>query len=111
MKFEKTAKRINEAMNEVSISAKELSDRSGVSQASISQYMNGSHAPSNISAAKMAPFLRVNEVWLTGLDVPKYETSARIAQYQDKLATLPRSKREKVFSYIDAMIDLENEKK
>ncbi|MFR6462050.1 MAG: helix-turn-helix domain-containing protein [Anaerostipes hadrus] len=44
-----------------------------VSKASISQYLNGSHAPSNISSGKMAKILNVNPVWLMGFDVPMQE--------------------------------------
>lgn len=71
MKNPETAKRINEAMEDIHISAKELSDRSGVSQASISQYMNGSHAPSSFSAQKMGIILRVNPMWLMGFEIDK----------------------------------------
>ena len=71
MKNPETAKRINEAMEDLHISAKELSDRSGVSQASLSQYMNGSHSPSNLSAQKIGKVLRVNPMWLMGFEVGK----------------------------------------
>ncbi|MFR2169682.1 MAG: hypothetical protein ACLS54_03025 [Anaerostipes hadrus] len=39
----------------------------------MSQYLNGSHAPSNISSGKMAKILNVNPVWLMGFDVPMQE--------------------------------------
>ena len=71
MKHPETAKRINEAMEDRHISAKELSDKTGVSQASLSQYMNGSHSPSNISAQKIGLVLNVNPMWLMGFDVGK----------------------------------------
>lgn len=73
MKSPETAKRINEAMEDLHITAKELSDHSGVSQASLSQYMNGSHAPSNFSAPKIGAVLRVNPMWLMGFDVGKHD--------------------------------------
>lgn len=69
MKHELTAKRLQLAMNNINISAQELSNKSGVAKASISQYVNGSHKPSNISSGKMAPILDVNPLWLMGFDV------------------------------------------
>jgi len=74
MKHALTAKRLAEALDRKGMKAKELMDKSGVSKASISQYINGAHAPSNISAGKMAKVLGVSPVWLMGFDVPMYDT-------------------------------------
>lgn len=79
MKFEKTAKRILKAMSDKNLRAQELAVASGVSKASISQYINGSHAPSNISAGKLAAVLNVSPVWLMGFDVA--ETHTNLSQY------------------------------
>ena len=70
MKHELTAKRLQIAMNNVNITAQGLSNKSGVAKASISQYVNGSHKPSNISSGKMAMILNVNPLWLMGFNVP-----------------------------------------
>lgn len=70
MKHELTAKRLQFAINNANISAQELANRSGVAKASISQYVNGSHKPSNISSGKMASVLDVSPLWLMGFDVP-----------------------------------------
>lgn len=70
MKHELTAKRLQLAINNANMPAQELANRSGVAKASISQYVNGSHKPSNISSGKMAPILDVNPLWLMGFDVP-----------------------------------------
>lgn len=70
MKHEITARRLQQAMHNINISAQELSNASGVAKASISQYVNGSHRPSNISSGKMAKILKVNPLWLMGFDVP-----------------------------------------
>lgn len=71
MKCEDTSKRLKEAMDDIGITQQELSKRSGVSKASISQYVNGSHSPSNISAGKLGKVLGVNPVWLMGFDAEK----------------------------------------
>ena len=69
MKHEVTAKRLRKALEENALNRFELADQSGVSRASISQYVNGSNRPSNISAAKMAYVLCVNPLWLMGFEV------------------------------------------
>lgn len=72
MKNPVTAKRLRQAMDEMGMKAVELSEKSGLGKSSISQYMNGSHSPSNISAGKMGKVLKVNPLWLMGFDVSKY---------------------------------------
>lgn len=73
MKYTETARRLRECLDENSMKAQDLADLSGVSKASISQYLNGSHTPSNKTAGMMAPFFGVDPVWLIGFDVPKYK--------------------------------------
>ena len=71
MKHELTAKRLREALDSAGIIPADLSTRSGVSQSSISQYLSGSHAPSNVSSGKMAEILHCSPVWLMGFDVSR----------------------------------------
>ena len=73
MKNPITAQRLSTALSNANMIPQELANASGVSKASISQYLNGSHAPSNISSGKMAKVLNVNPVWLMGFDVPIIE--------------------------------------
>ncbi len=47
MKNELTSKRMQIALSNANIIPQELAEKSGVSKSSISQYVNGSHAPSN----------------------------------------------------------------
>ena len=70
MKNEETAKRLKFAMAAHKLTAKQLSDKSGVSEPSISQYLHGTFAPKNQTAAKLAKVLHVNPMWLMGFDVP-----------------------------------------
>lgn len=80
MKNEITAKRLSLALSNANLRPQELADKSGVSKASISQYVNGSHAPSNISSGKMASVLKVNPLWLMGFDVPMLENESEKPQ-------------------------------
>ncbi len=73
MKNKETARRLSYALEKKGMKAQELSEKSGVSKASISQYINGAHIPSNISAGKMSEVLGVNPLWLMGFDVQMYE--------------------------------------
>lgn len=70
MKHAETARRLALALKQKNLIAQELSDKADVGKASISQYLNGSHKPSNISSQKMAEVLDVNPLWLMGFDVP-----------------------------------------
>ena len=65
-----TAKRLSLALSNMNMIPQELSNTSGVNKSSISQYLNGSHSPSNVSSEKMAKILNVNSLWLMGFDVP-----------------------------------------
>ena len=73
MRNPETAQRLLEAMNRKNMTAKQLSDKSGVSEPSISQYIHGLFAPRNKTAAKLADVLNVNPMWLMGFDVPMKE--------------------------------------
>lgn len=101
MKHELTSKRLQIAISRSGITAQELSNKSGVAKASISQYVNGSHKPSNISSGKMASILNVNPLWLMGFDVPMENASIessntpQIMQYFNSLNDLGKHEAEK----------------
>lgn len=84
MKHPLTAQRLKKALSDLNMKPQELADRSGVSKASISQYVNGSHAPSNISSGKMGKILSVNPLWLMGFDVPREENVSDIPVSPEK---------------------------
>ena len=73
MKHIETANRINEALTESGLTAQELANRTGLNKASISQYRNGTHKPSNKTATLIGDVLDVNPLWLMGFDVRKKE--------------------------------------
>lgn len=91
MKNELTAKRMQLALSNANMKPQELADKSGIGKASISQYVNGSHAPGNVSAEKIGKILNVNSLWLMGFDVPMERTastkeeSPKIMQYYELL--------------------------
>jgi transcriptional regulator with XRE-family HTH domain len=87
----------------------ELADRSGVSKASISQYLSGSHAPSNISSGKMGKILRVEPMWLMGFDVSKKKEPTPDMAKEDfklfeKFSLLDNRDKETILSMTDVML-------
>ena len=70
----KARERIQKLVNDYcSGSQQELSNRTGVAKASISQYVNGKNVPSNFTAEKLGRPFRISPAWLMGFDVPMIE--------------------------------------
>lgn len=69
-KVESFKNRLNYAMDLRSIKAVELSRRTGISEATISQYRSGYTEPKRKKLAILADALNVSPAWLMGLDVP-----------------------------------------
>lgn len=104
-----TSMRLREALAENNMTAQELSNKSGVGKSSISQYVNGSHSPNNISAYKMSIVLKVRPEWLMGFEVDKeYDkdlmemaiTTARIKMIEK----LPEEGKKELDSFIDYLL-------
>lgn len=51
-----------------------FADKVGIGKSSVSQYVNGSHSPTNVKAAQIAMAFGVQPMWVMGFDVPKFET-------------------------------------
>lgn len=109
MKNEVTAKRLQLALSNANMNQQELVEKSGVGKSSISHYINGSHAPSNISAGKIAKVLGVEPLWLMGFDVAmkkelSYEEGLKDAEFIKKFSLLTQRDKEIVLNLIDNMI-------
>lgn len=109
MKNELTAKRLQLALSNANMKPQELADKSGVSKASISQYINGSHAPSNISSGKMGKVLNVEPIWLMGFDAEmRKEISSESAKndmkFLEKFSLLNERDKKVIMSTIDSML-------
>lgn len=109
MKNELTAKRLQLALSSANMKPQELADKSGVSKSSISQYVNGAHAPSNISSGKMGKVLNVEPMWLMGFDVEmKKDFSSKSArediEFLKKYSLLKERDKKIVSDMIDSML-------
>lgn len=109
MKNELTAKRLRKALSDINMKPQELADKSGVSKSSISQYVNGSHAPSNISSGKMGKVLNVEPMWLMGFDVEMRKDFSSVSAKNDmeflqKFSLLNERDKKIVVSMINFML-------
>ncbi len=75
------ANRLNTAMRIRNIKASELSEKTGISKSSLSEYMNGKYEAKQDGVYLLAKALNVNEAWLMGLDVPMERNNFRMASY------------------------------
>ena len=67
--------RFNEALSIRNIKPIELSEKTGLSESTISQYRSGYAKPKDDKLVLLSNVLGVNPVWLMGLNVPMEETT------------------------------------
>lgn len=91
--------RLVEAMNLRNLSAAELSRKSGLSKAQISQYVNGIYEAKQDALYKLAKTLNVSEAWLMGHDAPMRHIT-REEQLCDLVEDLTDEQFEKVMAFV-----------
>lgn len=64
------ANRLNKAMRIRNMKATELSEKTGISKSSLSEYINGKYEAKQNGIYLLAKALNVSEAWLMGCDVP-----------------------------------------
>lgn len=67
--------RFEQALASSDLKPSELAEKTGISQATISQYRSGYSKPKQPRLMKLATALGVSPVWLMGLDVSMHDTS------------------------------------
>ena len=73
MKYPEIAKRFAYILNLRHLKQVDLVNKTGISKASINQYVKGIHCPENDRAMILSKELKVNPMWLMGFDVPMEE--------------------------------------
>ena len=68
MKYPDVSKRFKYILQLRNMKQQELADRAGINKSFISHYVNGTHCPSTEKAQLLADILKVNPLWLMGLD-------------------------------------------
>ena len=105
----------SQAMALRNMKAIDLSEKTGISKARISQYVNGVYTPKSKSTYIIAQALNVNEIWLMGIDVPMEpqktenapsdtDKSALIKEIVEKLSKLSLNNQKIVFDLIETML-------
>ena len=112
-RYELTAKRLNECLNEFNMIPKELAEKSKIDKALISMYLNGKRCPSNVNAGKIASvFKNVSPVWLMGFDVDKLLTPEENADQDYELVKkfhkLNKAHQKDVISLIENLLRSES---
>lgn len=73
------AQRLKLALEQANMSQSELAAKSGLSKASISQYLAGKNVPARSRISLLAKVLGVDDSFLTGYEVPATPTSQEVA--------------------------------
>ncbi len=97
--------RLKEVMDEYSINIRELSTKSGVSDASISQYCRGLYIPGMDKAIALGNALNVNPNWLRGEKEAKKDDEAIDEEIVSAFKKLTVKQRETIKYIIDKFID------
>lgn len=111
VKYNEIARRFKEALNDLRMSAQELSEKSGVGKSSISHYVNGSNCPSNKTAGLLAKVLGVNPAWLMDLSKDKYgrianAKSVKVPVFGNVAAGIPIEAIEDIIDYEEISADM-----
>lgn len=110
MKYKITSKRLSESLYRVNMKPQELANASGVSKSSISQYINGSHKPSELTAKRLAKILGVSPLWLMGYNIlDKSLDFSQDSEYISKFLSLNSNHKYQVYGYIDRLLEEESE--
>jgi len=108
MKHEETARRLRSALTKSGLSQQELAEKSGVSKASISQYINGTHIPGNKKAGMIAEVLGCSPLWLMGFDVEDnapLRENKNIQRFMELLEPLSEEEQERLFNIMKMIIN------
>lgn len=99
MKPSTFSRRLSQIMSDTGVSAAELSRKTGISEAVISQYRSGKYEPKQDRLEEFAKAFNVSEAWLMGYDVPM--------DRKENISTLSHSIKIPVFGNVAAGIPIE----
>lgn len=86
----RAAKNLDKILNATGISLTELSKKSGVSKSALNHYLKGDLIPSEENAEKMSTVLKVNPLWLMGLQKNMNPDSTTISSGAVQIKVLGR---------------------
>ena len=102
-----TARRLLKALSDKDMRPIELSNRTGISKSTISQYLSASFSPRSKNAKKMAEVLDVSPMWLMGFDMvivedENYSKRDKLGYY---FTLLTKEDQDKLLDYAESMIN------
>lgn len=100
--------RLKEAMFKRGLTARELANKSNISEASISRYLSGKLVPKQGTIQALAKALEVDPVWLLGYDPVTPDNDAVTDQKaieQVNLSKLSEANQARLLAYYQALLD------
>lgn len=100
--------RLKEAMQKRGLTARELANKSNISEASISRYLSGKLIPKQATIQALAKALGVDPVWLLGYDPVAPDNDIVTDQMlieQVNLAKLSEANQARLLAYYQALLD------
>lgn len=116
MKYPEIARRFTEILNEKGWKAQELADRSGMTKAAISHYVNGKRCPTNKTASQLGKVLGVNPLWLMDLSEQKQvgiylaNNEGEVLEVFGSFRDLPQKSQDYLLPYLKALIEAEKKR-
>lgn len=104
MRKETFALRLRKALEMREMSQKELSQRTGINESSISTYLKGEYTARQKKVDLMAEALRVDPAWLMGFDVPPNKSQPKPTTDEDLPQLTPRDERQ-IAKELEAMMN------
>lgn len=103
--------RLQEAMKLRDVTAAELSRKTGLSKAQLSQYVNGTYEAKQLALHKLAVALNVSEVWLMGYDVPCERQIINASDFseKEKIVILAYRKHPAMQNAVDTLLGIEKQ--
>lgn len=100
------ASKIKYALEYRNMKPKDLSEKTGISRSSISEWLSGKYDPKQDKIFLIAKALEIDEGWLLGLNVP-IERKSDITSIYNKLE---KERQKKVYSFAEQQLEEQNNK-
>lgn len=98
------AQRLRDAMQSAGLKAVDLHERTGISKASISEYLSGNYEPKQKNVYRLAEALHVAPSYLMGLSEQEPPTSPAPPEPQKNIETPPAPKEDREHKHLQNLL-------
>lgn len=98
------AERLNKAMEQRGVTARELSKRTGITESDISHYRKGDYQPKRERVYFLSRALNVSPGWLMGLDLPQNQLLLD-NEILDMWHSLSANQQDEIYHHIRTLIE------